>query len=287
MKKRLLFFGVFGLITASTFAQTTLFTENFTTTLPGWIEIDADGDQNTWGFLNFTTNPVTNALLPQSYKDSMNSQGKVAISSSYISTGALTPDNYFISPAIDLTAIPKTAGSVSLNFKVGSSQTGKAYIGDFVSVYVITNISNPSLIAVTTPIHSAEIARRGFTSLTYDISSYAGQSVYLVFRHHNSTNKGDLLLDDISVVKAKGVGLVENEIISSIYPNPANDVLNIELKEIISTVLILSVDGKIISSQSVNDLSTSIDVQNLSTGLYSYKIETKEGKILINNFYKN
>ena len=94
-------------------------------------------------------------------------------------------------------------------------------------------------------------------------------------------------MDDISVVKAKGVGLVENEIISSIYPNPANDVLNIELKEIISTVSILSVDGKIISSQSVNDLSTSIDVQNLSTGLYSYKIETKEGKILINNFYKN
>jgi hypothetical protein len=94
-------------------------------------------------------------------------------------------------------------------------------------------------------------------------------------------------LDDISVVKAKGVGLVENEIISSIYPNPANDVLNIELKEIIPTVSILSVDGKIISSQSVNDLSTSVDVQNLSAGLYSYKIETNEGKILINNFYKN
>jgi hypothetical protein len=40
MKKRLLFFGAFGLITASTFAQTTLFTENFTTTLPGWTQID-------------------------------------------------------------------------------------------------------------------------------------------------------------------------------------------------------------------------------------------------------
>ena len=94
-------------------------------------------------------------------------------------------------------------------------------------------------------------------------------------------------MDDISVVKTLSAGIVENEIISSVYPNPAIDVLNIEMKEVISTVSILSIDGKTISTQFVNDLSTSIDVQNLPAGLYSYQLETKSGMILINNFSKN
>ena len=59
------------------------------------------------------------------------------------------------------------------------------------------------------------------------------------------------------------------------------------MKEVISTVSILSIDGKTISTQYVNDLSTSIDVQNLPAGLYSYQLETKSGMILINNFIKN
>ena len=275
------------MISASTFAQTTLFNEDFATSASqqvGWTVVDGDLDGNDWGFYDFGVNP--SATLNTALNTALNAQGRLAISSSW-SGSALTPDNYLISPAISLANIQAVTGNITLTFKLGSTQSSALYTSENVSVYVVSDISNVSAINSSTPVHSAVLAGVGINSFTYDISSHGGQSVYLVFRHHNCTDQGDLLLDDISVVKTLSAGIVENEIISSVYPNPAIDVLNIEMKEVISTVSILSIDGKTISTQFVNDLSTSIDVQNLPAGLYSYQLETKSGMILINNFSKN
>ena len=63
----------------------------------------------------------------------------------------------------------------------------------------------------------------------------------------------------------------------SIYPNPVNNVLNISVKNemTINSLTITDLNGRVVSSSSS---STSIDVSNLSSGVYFVSIETNEGK---------
>ena len=250
----------------------------------GWTVRDADGDNNYWGFYDFGANP--SQTLNTTLNTALNAQGRVAISSSW-SGSALTPDNYLISPAISLANIPTNSNSVSLSFKVGSTQSSTLYVADYLSVYVVSDTTSNSVINATTPVHSAVLSQVGVSTFTYDISAHGGQTIYLVFRHHNCTNQGDLILDDISVVKAAGVGLTENGLVEKIYPNPVNNVLTVELNDVISKISITGIDGKLIEQKEVNSKVVTIDATNYSNGTYVYAIESMSGKIYRNSFIKN
>ncbi len=63
----------------------------------------------------------------------------------------------------------------------------------------------------------------------------------------------------------------------SIYPNPANDVLHISLKNgQQATVNIVSINGSLALSQQVNGRAT-IDISSLTAGVYTATINTKDG----------
>ena len=71
------------------------------------------------------------------------------------------------------------------------------------------------------------------------------------------------------------MGLSKNNF--SIYPNPVNNVLNISVKNEISinNLSITDLNGRVVTSSSS---SSSIDVSNLSSGVYFVSIETNEGR---------
>ena len=75
----------------------------------------------------------------------------------------------------------------------------------------------------------------------------------------------------------------------SIYPNPTNNVLNIQLSSQINKaeLFIIDVLGNNAYYQTLNNINTSIDVSKLSDGVYFYRItnnkETYRGKIVIKN----
>lgn len=77
----------------------------------------------------------------------------------------------------------------------------------------------------------------------------------------------------------------ENEISALVYPNPASDVLNIELNEVATNVTIVSLDGKVVVSETVNSNNVSVDVANLVPGTYVYAVETANGSVR-NTFVK-
>jgi hypothetical protein len=77
-------------------------------------------------------------------------------------------------------------------------------------------------------------------------------------------------------------GIDENIIQSSVYPNPATDVLNIKTDEQIQSVVITSIDGKIVSSA----VNATIDVSSLNAGVYVYEVRTTTGKVSKGNFVK-
>lgn len=263
-------------------SQTVLFTENFTNPSTDWEVVDADSDGNTWGFYDFNVNP-SNTALP-ALNTELNAQGKVAVSSSWSGGAALTPDNYFISPLIDLTNIPNQANAVTLSFKVGSTQSSTNYISENVSVYIVPDLSN---LGSATAIHSGILQHIGMSAFTYDISSYAGGQVLLAFRHHNCTDEGDLLLDDIVVTKAGGLGIEENKLKFEIFPNPVSEKLNINSETVISNVKIYGLDGKLVFGKTVNESNFNLDVNNLVPGVYSVEMESQSGNIIYTKFVKN
>lgn len=270
MKKTLLAIGaVLGLATISN-AQ--IFSENWSTAQAAtWTstQMPSDTDTNYWGIYTV---------------QSFASQGPMALSQSWIDDGsasgaALTPDNLLISPAIDMSSI---TGSVSLSFKVGSPEsTASGFYEEFMSVYVV---NDPMQVGSATPIYD-QVLEGGeqMYSYSFDISSMAaGQaSVYLIFRHHNCTDENFILLDDI-VVTNGGLGVEENTISSSVYPNPATDVLNISIGEETTSFTLYTTEGKVAATSA----GTSVDVSALNAGMYIYEAVTVSGKVARGNFAK-
>jgi len=77
-------------------------------------------------------------------------------------------------------------------------------------------------------------------------------------------------------------GINENVISASVYPNPANDVLNIVVNEEISNVSIVSLDGKAVASSATK----TVEVGGLTPGMYIYEVTTASGKVARNTFMK-
>lgn len=84
------------------------------------------------------------------------------------------------------------------------------------------------------------------------------------------------------VVNLTPAAISENVIETSVYPNPANDVLNIVASEEIATVSIVTLDGKVVANAS----SSSVNVAELKSGMYIYEVTTTSGKVSRDTFMK-
>ena len=160
-------------------AQITVFSEGFEDgVLPaGWTNIDADNDGNTWVH-NSTT-----------FVDGHESDGAF-VSFSKLNGAALTPDNWLVTPAIPL------AGNSTLSFwRMSGFSTPQEHYGIFISTTSATDLSSFTEV----PVYEETLSSYQWAEKTVDLSAYAGQTVYIAFRHYNCTNKLALILDDVSV----------------------------------------------------------------------------------------
>lgn len=148
--------------------------------ITGWTVSDEDGDGDDWGL----------------FDDSARGQGQVATSASWNNVdGALTPDNWLISPAISLAGI---SGNIELSWlTIGQDQ---AWAAENYTVYVATNNTVAALQASTTNF-SETLSASGnlYLSRTLDISSFAGQTIYVAFRHHAVSDQFRINIDDVLV----------------------------------------------------------------------------------------
>lgn len=352
MKKLLLSLSVFASLSLS--AQTTIYSANAEADFNLMQFVNADGDDFNWEVMDWGATTVT-----------WNAYGFGITSASYdnATSAVLTPDNWAVTPAIDLTGYT----GASLDF--GRISVDADWPSENYSVYAVTATSPAAAVAAfttATPLFNETVAVGGeWMTKTVDLSAFDGMAnVYIAFRHHASTDMFLLNIDDIVVTAnsggvqnvtitstsmpsmggtVTGAGTVpvnsqitltatpatgytftnwtiggtivstENpfifpaalsgevvanftETVSSItdlsnkyqkvYPNPATDVLNIELKEEIASVEITTLDGKIIVSQEVNATSTKVNVLNFENGIYNYKVITVKGDIIVNTFVK-
>ena len=267
MKKFLLSIAVV-LAAATTNAQVTSYSASDSTDFAAWAIVDADQDGFNWSVISFSNFAAQGAAFASFSFD--NPTG-----------AALTPDNWAATPAINLT------GQTTATLSWVRGAVDPAWVAENYSVYVVqaTPATLVATLVAATPVYTETIAAAGLLGRYVDISSVANMNnVYVAFRHHNCTDKFAFIIDDVKITNVAGIE--ENSMEVSVYPNPATDVLNIQLTENASSVSILGMDGKVVSTQVVNANTATVNVSNLVSGVYFYEVVAENGTIVRNTFVK-
>ncbi len=149
--------------------------DNYQEQLEGWMIYDADQDGNNWSL---------------TYVDDASTD--VAFYSASYSGGALSPDNWLITPEIALGG--------TLKFKTWNYSTSYP---DKIMVYVC---DNPDWDSLDEFVAISEFIQPGSDPEEYefDLSEYEGMGV-IAFRHYDCTDQWRIYLDDISVTFPGGL----------------------------------------------------------------------------------
>ncbi len=149
-------------------------------TLPtGWTIIDNDGDGFNWF-------PTMSTTENYSYHSG---SGCITSASWDSDEGALTPDNWLITPAINLTS------NATLTFWVVGQDP--SYAEENYSVYVATSNTVAAFTATTAVLTG--VSTDTYTQKSVDLSAYTGQTVYIAFRHHITSDMFMLNIDDVEI----------------------------------------------------------------------------------------
>ncbi|MBO4568288.1 MAG: choice-of-anchor J domain-containing protein [Bacteroidales bacterium] len=115
-----------------------------------------------------------------------------------------------------------------------------------------------------------------------DLSAYQGQNIKLRWRAHN--NGSDILtyswfIDNVKVVPTDTLSSVnENYLETKMYPNPVDNILNINTEEDIQSISIYNVLSVKVMEMTINNKEAVIDLSDLESGLYFVEIIGKNEK---------
>ncbi|MCA1751489.1 MAG: choice-of-anchor J domain-containing protein, partial [Flavobacteriales bacterium] len=223
-----------------------------------WTLIDADGDGVDWRFLEGVEGFENQwAIFSESY--------------GLESEEVLTPDNYLISPLLEM-----GDGPDSLFYTVRSLI--QAFAAENYSVLVST--TGNEIADFTDEVFTEVLASADWEGRNIDMSAYSNQSIYIAFRHHNVSDELAMLLDAIAL-PGEAVDCTvstedETNISSnfSLFPNPSNGVVNLVNSGDTETyqVRVFDITGKVVKQELVNMATGANHEINLSgnaPGLYT------------------
>ena len=166
-------------------------------TMNPWTVIDADGDGYCW---LLASEEISNAY-------GHNGSGDFVLSASYKNNvGALYPDNYLVSPQIQLGgyisfwACANDINYAAEHFGVAVSTTGNTNPNNFITIQEWTMTAksedNPD-----NPTRSGNRTQGVWYHYFVDLSYYAGQTGYIAIRHFNCSDMWYLDVDDIKIAQ--------------------------------------------------------------------------------------
>jgi len=264
--KKLITLISFLLITLSGFSQTYVMEEFFDDTInfppANWTMIDADGDTYNWRM-----NSWDNGTFLEIY----------AVSDSWLSggVGALTPENYLVSPQINLSS---ATGAVKLRYTVQVAD--QDYYEEKYKVAVST--TGNQVADFTNIIHTEVTSLDDYyvwTERILDLTPFIGQQIYLTFCHFDCTDMYKLLLDSVQVYYGPNAGVTEYSAFEvTVAPNPArhNLIVNGEFNN--ASLRMYTLDGRLVYSAAEVTRYLNIDVSDFNRGMYLVEIESSKGK---------
>lgn len=278
MKKKLLLLSFVCITFLANAQQTTIWSENFDTqNLSAWTIIDANGDGFIWQPMQMVGDDWQPIGTPYLHSTSY---------TQYNDIGNIFPDNWAITPLIDLSQV--TPGdAIKLNWAIVDS----AYSwnphpnNEHYAVYIAE--SNDTVSFIKEGIKYAEYnTPEIYTIRTIDITEYIGKSIYIAFRHFNVSDSiavpfsSAVQIDDMSVISTPATSISKytyNQELS-IFPNPVDENFGLCLPNnfniLKSKVEILSLTGNVVARY--NKYSSKINVKNLPSGIYNVRVNDGE-----------
>ena len=264
MKKLLIVILAFAL-TGITRAQV-LLSENFNNGFPaGWQRINNDGL-----IPHASVAYVTEAWTVIENPDSTGTGDSVLVATSYYDPSG-TADDWLILPAINLQA--------NGNFLEWQVKSQDPSFPDGYQVWMTNTAPVIDSFLNGVQVFYTDFEEPDWTTRTYEIDTFANQTVYIAFRA-NSNDQFLLLLDDIRVYvdSTAAIDDMDSEIDFSVYPNPADDQLHILQpgNNAFTRYSILDVSGRVLISGKEITAENFIDVSGFVPGIYFIQLSVQQ-----------
>jgi gingipain R/gingipain K len=211
-----------------------------------WTIDDYNGDAKTWSF---------------------NTSGGYAIYS-YNSNEAA--DDWLISPVFHIGA----NAAASFDYMCASASYPEKF-----EVYVIG--AGQTYDDATLVVPEVQVTVTSWTTQDIDLTAFANQHIQIAIR---CTSDADEYLLGVTnfFIDSDPVSISNVEKSSvNVYPNPANNYINVNASSNISNVEVYTISGQKVGDFTANGTQTVISTANLSNGMYLMRINTENG--VINN----
>jgi hypothetical protein len=111
-----------------------------------------------------------------------------------------------------------------------------------------------------------------------DLSSYLGNKIYLAFKYTSTDDKSSTWeVDDLLVYGVMSVGVGENSAENiAIYPNPAKGYFTLAATQN-GQVNLFDVSGRVVMNANVVAGNNTLDIENLTTGIYFVNVVLEDG----------
>lgn len=149
----------------------------------GWKLVDLDGDGHNWYWdSTMGEDEMEYYILSDSWHQPSNT--------------ALTPDNWIITPMIDLSGITGAA----LDFQVTPRAAQPQFRTENYSVLVsVTGTEPGDFVTIYTERLQPDMTNWVWMLRTLDLSDFAGEEIYIAFRHHDSSDLWSIVMRDFHV----------------------------------------------------------------------------------------
>ena len=236
-------------------AQSTVYSDDFNDEdISDWTTYDEDDDGFEWSVVQIVDGDTGEDVgTPQLRSASWNG-----------TVGPLTPNNYIVSPMLDLSS---ASGTIMLNWQVKASDAD--FDDENYSVYVATGNAVSDLLASTTTFD--ETTLDGVNTLSdrsLDISAFAGEStVYFAFRHYNVSDEFTMEIDNVAVTATT---LSIDEFTSNNFKhfyNSDSKLLSLESSVALTNVEVFNILGQTLVNKPLSQTSETIDLSTFEDGM--------------------
>ena len=217
--------------------------EGFEDSARCWTFVDADGDGYGW-----TLATGNDAFGGTCYVES----------ASLTPFGPLTPDNWMVSPPVDV------VHGAYLSWRVAAGSL--SHPCEHYSVYAIADGDTSVLFSTTVDTVA------GYDTVEISLAEYEGRRARFAFRHHESSGESSLLVDEVRVGGLLAVDAPVAAMPLIVWPNPTTGTLHVEIGEWCE-ISVYSVLGKLMGKFTNNV----IELSEFPSGVYFVTVTSDSG----------
>jgi hypothetical protein len=211
--------------------------------LAGWAVEDANLDGATWA-------NIENGLNPN------NGTG-------YIYCVSPTSDDWLITPCLDLQTGVDYEFSVWTKTRAGGNESFSVYIG-----------TSPDATGLSTKLKDENVASDQYYKVDAAFTVTTAGLYYIGIHANSAASAMTLYLDDIMIDDVvAGIDQAGANLDLTMYPNPANNILNVRAGLQIDKITIVNIIGQDVLVNTPNDVRTSMDITTLENGIYFVNFE--------------